>query len=450
MRRAARAAWAALSLVASLTSAEEAWGAQELGLNVHQSVDLGLDVTADAGLGWVRIDLNWVDAQPDPGPPDFTFFDTLVDAALARGLQVLAVVGYGPAWASSGDGLGDGSHNDVPLPGSYEAFVTAVVQHFAGRVTHYELWNEPNLDVFFEGTPSDFTTHVLVPGAAALHQSCSECKVVAPALASIGDEYDVWLDASLAAAKDDIDIVSGHIYAGFHDDLTSDSFFHKLEEHRVVEVNGAVVFEGPLAFREVMAQHGVTAPFWLTEVGREAAPGDPSALGEQRVLYRKVLEAMLSRPWWEATLFYEAFDNSDLFWGVAWPDAAAAMGYQPKPVMELLQKVTASSPAFGGDGFVCDDGLDNDGDDLVDYPEDPDCTTALGASEGSHSGGGAGGGGGGGGGDLGGAGGEAAAPDEVGCGCRLGPVPRARPGWLVALVVGLVLRRRGRSGRERA
>ena len=61
MRRATRVAVAALSLAVSLTSAE-ARGDQELGLNVHQSVDLGLDISADAGLGWVRIDLNWVDA----------------------------------------------------------------------------------------------------------------------------------------------------------------------------------------------------------------------------------------------------------------------------------------------------------------------------------------------------------------------------------------------------
>ena len=108
--------------------ARPAQAAQELGLNVHQSVDLGLDITRDAGLGWVRIDLNWFNAQPNPGPSDFTLFDTLVNEALARNLQVLAVVGYGPVWASSGDGLGDGSHNDVPVAGAYEQFVAEALR----------------------------------------------------------------------------------------------------------------------------------------------------------------------------------------------------------------------------------------------------------------------------------------------------------------------------------
>lgn len=427
----------------------------ELGLNVHQSTDIGLDVTRDAGLGWVRIDFNWFNAQPNPGPPDFTFFDTLVDEALARNLQVLAVVGYGPDWASSGDGLGDGSHNDVPQPGTYEVFVAEVVQHFAGRITHYELWNEPNLGDFFEGTPDDYTSLILVPGATAVHAGCAQCKVVAPGLASIGGEYDIWLDASLTAAKDQIDIVSGHIYSGFSDAQTSDNFWNKLEDHRVIDINGTVVFEGPLSFREVMDQHGVDVPFWLTETGKQAAPGNADELEEQRIYYRKVLEQQMSRPWWEATIFYEGFDNTDLFWGVAWPDAGAPDGYQAKPVMGLLQKVTRDATAFGGDGFDCDDGLDNEGDGLVDFPEDPDCVSATGSSEGEApvGGGGAGGaastGGGGGQGAEGGAspGGAGSGESDDGCGCRAAGKagPRTSAWWLMLLGAAVPVWRRRRA-----
>ena len=119
---------------------------------------------------------------------------------------------------------------------------------------------------------------------ASVKPICPTCKVMAPGLASIGDDYDAWMDASLAAAKDQIDIVSGHIYAGFPVDSpgsgsTSDSFFNKLESHRVLETNGTVVYEGPLSFREVMLKHGVSKPFWLTETGKEATLGDAGVPG---------------------------------------------------------------------------------------------------------------------------------------------------------------------------
>ncbi|MFO0759997.1 MAG: beta-galactosidase, partial [Byssovorax sp.] len=369
----------ALSLLPSSALAK-----QELGLNTHQSTTVGLDATRDAGLGWVRIDLNWFNAEPSEGVYDFSLFDAIVDGASARGLSVLAVVGYTPEWASSGDLKGGGALNDVPKEGTYAAFVTAAVQHFQGKITHYELWNEPNLEQFFEGTPDDYTKRVLVPGAAAVHAACPSCMVIAPGLATVGGKYDVWMDAALSAAKDQIDIVSGHVYADFGLGMSADNFFNKLERHRVLKSGDVVVFEGPLSFKEVMDKHGVTKPFWLTETGREAPLGDATALDAQVTFYRHVLENMPSRPWWAATIFYEAFDepNGGYSWGVVMHDDTKPGGYEPKPVFPFLKKVALAQKAFGGNKPDCDDGLDNDSDGFIDYPADPDCTSVLATSEG--------------------------------------------------------------------
>ena len=100
-----------------------AWAGPELGLNAHQSTAVGLDVSRDATVKWVRIDLNWLDAQPADAPPDFTLFDQIVDGARARGLSVLAVLAYTPAWASTGDTKGDGPNNDVPDSAKWAAFL---------------------------------------------------------------------------------------------------------------------------------------------------------------------------------------------------------------------------------------------------------------------------------------------------------------------------------------
>lgn len=435
-----------------------------LGLNVHQSTMVGLDAARDAHMGWVRIDLDWLDAEPSQGAYDWTLFDSIVDGATSRGLQVLAVLAYTPAWASSGDTKADGSNNDIPKPGTYAAFVTATVQHFQGKVTHYEIWNEPNLDQFFEGMPGDYVSQILIPGADAVHAACPTCVVVAPGLASVGGMYDVWMDAALAAAKDKIDVVSGHVYAPFPMDnpgagSSGDSFFNKLESHRVLYVGSNVLYEGPLSYKEVMDKHGVTKPFWLTETGLEAAAGDSSALAAQALFYRHVMDAMLWRPWWETTLFYEGFDEpgTGYTWGVVVDDPMAQSGYDPKPVFSLLAKAASSQPAFGGKGDDCNDGLDNDLDGLVDYPADPDCTSLLAKSEGlpPPDGGVTGGGGtggtageGGGGRGTGGRAGQAK-PSSGGCAWSAGGLDGGEGVVLGALAATLLVLRGTRRGRRR-
>ncbi len=379
-----------LRLFIFLFVASPAHASDSLGLNAHQSTGVGLDVTRAASLGWVRIDVNWFQAEPAQGQYDWTLLDQVVDGAKSRGLSVLAVLAYTPAWASTGDTLADGNNNDVPAAGTYASFVTAAVSHFSNRVAYYELWNEPNLTVFWEGTPQDYTTSVLVPGAQALHAACATCRVVAPALATVGGQWDVWMDAALTAAQSEIDVISGHDYAAFPQDTpgaggTSDSFYNKLDSHRVVMFGTSVVYEGPLSFKEVMDKHGATQPFWLTETGIEAAYGDTTAEAAQTLYYRRVLESMLTRKWWQATIFYESFDvppPAQYHFGVSVDDPAVDAGFDEKPVMALLRKAAQNQPLFGGNGTDCEDGLDNDGDGLIDYPADPDCTSPTSPSEG--------------------------------------------------------------------
>ena len=382
-------------LIAFLWAIPAVGAPRPLGLNVHDSAGVGLDATRDAFLGtgpkFVRIDVNWFDVEKSQGQYDWTVIDAVVDGAKQRGLQSLAVLAYTPAWASSGDTKGGGTLNDVPQAGTYGSFVTAAVNHLKNRVTYYEIWNEPNLGGFFEGTPSDYNARILIPGADALHAACNTCKVVAPGLASVGGAYDTWMDQVLAGALAKIDIVSGPVYSGFPQDgagngTTSDSFYNKLENHRVLKFGNTIVYEGPISFKEVMDKYKVQKPFWLTETGREANLGNQTEEQAQLAYYRHVLESMLVRPWWEATIFYESFDEppAPYRWGVCVDNPMAMKGYDPKAVMGLLQKATSQQPVFGGNGTDCSDGLDNDNDGKIDFPADPDCKSASTMSEGVY------------------------------------------------------------------
>ncbi|MEO7096058.1 MAG: MYXO-CTERM sorting domain-containing protein, partial [Polyangiales bacterium] len=323
--------------------------------------------------------------QPTEGTYDWALFDTIIDNARSRGLTVLAVLAYTPKWASAGDVDGKRNDNDVPRAGAYEAFVTAAVTRYASKVTYWEIWNEPNLGEFFEGTPDQYVELILKPGAAAVHAACGACKVLAPGLATVGGKYDVWMDAALSKAKDRIDIVSGHVYADFAKSPTDVSFFSKLDKHRVLTLGDATLYEDPLSLRESMIKNGAAGkPFWLTETGKGAAFGNVPEMDLQSNYVRHVLEAMLTRSWWQATVFYEAFDEpgQPYTWGFSLHDGKPPTNYSLKPVCDVLAKAVDRQPLFGGKGADCDDGLDNEGDGLIDYPKDPECSAASTFSEG--------------------------------------------------------------------
>jgi hypothetical protein len=114
-----------------------------------------LDSVAAMGAKWVRFDVKWSDVQWD-GPTVFNWskYDPLVDEARSRGLRVLANLAYSPSWARPA-GTSDkfGPDTDARRH-AFATFAEQAVRHFAGRVSDWELWNEPNIPMFWAPRPS--------------------------------------------------------------------------------------------------------------------------------------------------------------------------------------------------------------------------------------------------------------------------------------------------------
>lgn len=117
--------------------------------------DRELDSMAAMGAGWVRFDIKWSDVQWD-GPSSFNWrkYDPLVDAARARGLTVLANLAYSPTWARPAGTTDKFGPDTDDRRRAYASFTEAAVRHFSGRVSHWELWNEPNNPMFWTPRPN--------------------------------------------------------------------------------------------------------------------------------------------------------------------------------------------------------------------------------------------------------------------------------------------------------
>ena len=209
------------------------------GVNAHQASDEALQLVADAGIGWVRFDMNWFQMEPAQGQFDWAIPDRFMARADELGLGVFVTVAYTPAWAVGApcdDGAEDNLEhclNAVPAdPNSWTDFVTAVVQRYGGTVKHWGMWNEPNLDHFFRGTRDEYVELILKPGYDAVHAACADCSVLGPELANLrevhwdseegedfgglGWAFNGWnhsLARILEDAGDHIDIITHHKYS---------------------------------------------------------------------------------------------------------------------------------------------------------------------------------------------------------------------------------------------
>lgn len=282
-------------------------GDEGVGVNTHVPDDSTLDLVVELGADWVRVDANWFQLQPRPDAFDWGFMDEVVERAHGRGLRVYLTLAYTPAWVPRiAERHPDGNAgNDEPASSAeWVAFVDAAVRRYAARgVTHYGLWNEPNLDHFWDGDADGYVDTILAPGADAVRRACGECVVLGPDLAHVGD-YDVFLDRVLARGIGSFDIVAHHIYQGWPETGTEvwdgDRFLEALEMRRASFTRASL--------REVLDRHGWTGEVWITETGYRATPGDSGDEATQATYVRRVLEEQYRRDWWTNTFFYEAVD----------------------------------------------------------------------------------------------------------------------------------------------
>ncbi len=386
--------WFALSLtVISFTllsqEASADIGDNSLGMNTHIPSDGELDLVRELGVNWIRVDANWFSMEPARGRFEWREMDRVVNSARARELSVFMTLSYSPSWVPRSNDGGDGTPHDDEIAGSTEwsAFVTEAVRHFrALGVTHFGLWNEPNLEQFWDGTADTFVDRVLLPGSAAVRSACSDCVVLGPDLAHLRG-YDDFLRVVMRRASGSFDIFAHHIYKDWpengHSAFDGDSFINALEMRRAF---------GRASMREVLDEFGYTGEVWITETGYRAnPPGSASEERAQDIYIRRVMEEQLERSWWTNTFFYESVDcgidipgcGIDGF-GITRPlrgnPRAWPADYRKKPAYNRIQAFVREHPeivAGMSEGpAACADGRDNDGDGRVDL-DDPGCSSAA-------------------------------------------------------------------------
>ena len=254
--------------------------------------------------------------------------DRMVDTARAHGAVVFATLAYTPSWATTGP-----ERSGVPLsPELYGNFVRAAVERYRDRVKHWGLWNEPEQAHFWAGTAAELVDFVLRPGFEAVRAADPQALVLGPDSGS-----DEWMGDIFAAGGGALlDVITVHVYACCDDTDDVDKVLWRLD------CTGGLPWD--TCRRRVIEAHGLGAkPVWLTEVGWKTLTPDWET--RQAAFYVELLDAMLARPWWTKTIFYELFDTSpcdpavDNCWGIVRYDGSR------KPAFDALRDyITAHQP----------------------------------------------------------------------------------------------------------
>lgn len=121
------------------------------GVNIHfTDPEPGeMKMIAEAGFRWVRMDFKWDLTEKERGRYDFSPYERLLRALDEHGIRALFILDYGNPLYTAGKA--------VRTPQAQQAFArwaVAAAKHFSGRGILWELFNEPNVPIFWPPKPN--------------------------------------------------------------------------------------------------------------------------------------------------------------------------------------------------------------------------------------------------------------------------------------------------------
>jgi polysaccharide biosynthesis protein PslG len=200
------------------------------------------------GAGWIREEIRWDWVEHPLGQPDWGFTDEMVQDARGDGLDILGLLGYNNSAQTAGV-----VDYTVPDIGLWKNYVASVVTHYKGQIHAWEVWNEPDVPYFWNGSVADYvnllretytTIKSIDPTATVMNGACSNLDL---------NWFNDFLNQGGAQYTD---VLAFHPYA-----------------MKSSIDNGQYQTLDLAHFRDIQARTG--KPWWFTEIGWSSAPDGP-------------------------------------------------------------------------------------------------------------------------------------------------------------------------------
>jgi len=285
------------------------------------------------GVSWARMDFPWSETETTQGMYDTRGLDAAVRALASRGILVLGIIDYAPPWANGGKGQMYPPTNPTDFA-NYAAFLA---RHFAPLGVHtWEIWNEPNLHVYWAtGADPARYTQLLKAAYVAIKAADAGATVVtgglAPAASSGGDltPMDFLTGIYNNGGQGYFDAVADHpyTYPFMPDDKNG----------------GAYWWDAMNDLHAIMTAHGdSTKLIWMTEYGAptNGPPGARFVSDSNQALMLTKSYTMIGSYAWAGPLFWYALHDGgastttiENFFGILRFDGSH------KPAYSALQRI---------------------------------------------------------------------------------------------------------------
>lgn len=293
-----------------------------------------------AGVGWVRIRLDWQTLEPAPGEFAWAAADDQVGAVTNAGMLPVLLLDGSPAWARAPQDRATPSGHLAPPedPRAFAAFVAAVAARYGNQVRHYQVWDEPNIAPHWGARHIEPVAYaqLLKHASVALRAADADAVILLAALAPTADRGHL--------AQDEIYFLDRLYAAGaapFFDAVAAQPFGFAYAPDDPVVDRARLNFQRVRLLRQAMLDAGDSdKPIWIMRFGWNRSPGSPwgtVSAADQAAFTRAALDHAAQQWPWVATLGWAdaAF---------AQPADAPAAGFALTPDLVTALRAAPSFP----------------------------------------------------------------------------------------------------------
>ncbi len=256
----------------------ERWGKRDRQLEVLAAALCGAKI--------IRTSPSWGSVEKTPGKYDWTMFDESVEEYGKKGMELQPILAFTPRWAAparyrNSKNWLDWSRRQPDLK-AYAKYSRDAAARYKGKIRFWEVWNEPDLSGFFNGT-SDQYLQMLKAAYKAVKKGNPQALVLTGGFASMLDH-----PGRSEANFQENTISKGK---GFYD-------IHAYHQHGSFSLYQQAVSGKFLPMRQ---KHGVTVPWYANETAIASMDGAERMQAE--TLYKKILYA-----WSRGAIAYNWYD----------------------------------------------------------------------------------------------------------------------------------------------
>ncbi len=282
-----------------IVQADTPWG---VNMHLRERVaqarwDEVLDLAQDGRISWAREQFNWDVVEPTDDEYNFTQYDNIVSRYQSAGMNILGLITYSSAWASTNPGS-DNYYYYPPEAEAWEDYVYNLALRYKDSINYWEIWNEPNLESFWLGTDEEYAEYLQM-AADKIREANPEARIVLGGLSGVDTDFLEQIYNTIS--EDYFDVVAVHPYRVINGD------FNYSPEYTTSGLNTLLTDLRNLN-RFLRSADDADKPIWITEMGWTTYPEGINKKAQANLILRAGIQALTSDS--VEKIFWYEFRNS--------------------------------------------------------------------------------------------------------------------------------------------